>query len=236
MTSSADKNSLILPISVADTSSDLHQPINSESHHDFLDNDDDGDDDELERQIAATLQSLPPRNGNENKHRKHGSNVLQFEIGNADDPWKNLNTDIDRNTSVVNADYQAPCSSCTDRLPYCCIVSCCCFWSSYDRRQCALALLYTKWYLAIYILSIVITVGLLVYDVSTVVVDLDQEPIYILIIDVVCIAMMVFDIMIQMQSSAGYKAYFASWLNVVDFVIVTICVVSVPVYWISPDW
>eukprot|EP01084_Bolivina_argentea_P241224 405017_1 len=133
-------------------------------------------DDSLEHHIdthsipSANMTPPPPHtngathNANSNhSNKKSGRNVLAFEVGQRADPWGKNHDDVN---TITNADYIPPCPHWSQRIPYCCVVCCCCCWSNYDRQQCSLALLYTKLYLSIYVLSIVITLALLIYDVS----------------------------------------------------------------------
>ena len=187
----------------------------------------------------GTLKNGKTQNGLNGHNPKSGKHILEFETGKAEDPWKDDPHHIDHRISVTNLDYQPPCPWISNKLPYCCIVLCCCFWSNYDRQQCSLALLYTKFYFGIYLLSIVITIGLLIYDLSNGSImdeNLDKEPIWFISLDIFCVALMVFDIVVQIQSHLEHMKFFKSILNVIDFIIVAICVISIPVYWVAPDW
>ena len=181
------------------------------------------------------------RNGDQNGsvNKKSGKHILEFETGNAEDPWKDDIHHIDHRRSVTNLDYQPPCPVLSNKCPYCFIVCCCCCWSNYDRQQCSLALLYTKLYFGIYLLSIVITIALLIYDLSNgSIIDenLDKEPIWFISLDIFCVGLMVFDIIIQILAYLDKKKFFKSILNIFDFIIVAICVISIPIYWVAPDW
>eukprot|EP01083_Nonionella_stella_P262284 892018_1 len=176
------------------------------------------------------------QNGEKNGNGKSGIDILKYERGTGKDPWGKNN--IEEINSVMSMDYSPPCPWLTNKLPYCCIVYCCCFWSNYDRKQCSLALLYTKFYLSIYVLSILITVALLIYDVSNGSIansNLDKEPLWFISLDIFCVGLMVFDIIIQIQAN-GFKKFFVSLFNLFDFIIVIICVISIPIYWFAPDW
>ena len=191
--------------------------------------------DSMERIDVHSAQQII-RSMSSSKTPKSGRNVLEFEDGNAEDPWADLHHD---SRSVMNKDYTPPCPWLSSRVPYCCIVMCCCCWSTYDRQQCSLALLYTKFYLAIYVLSILITVGLLCYDLSNGSIgssELDKEPIWFISLDIFCVGLMVFDIAISILAVADFKKYFKKLFNVFDFLIVVLCVVSIPIYWVAPDW
>lgn len=221
---------------------ELGQPMVDEQHSQF---DDDEDfilhQDSLEHiDIEHTIKAISPRNSisSRNNTMKSGQNILKFEQGNGEDPWKD-DKNINEPNSVINIDYKPPCPYISSKLPYCCIVCCCCCWSNYDRQQCSLALLYTKFYLSIYILSILITIALLIYDLSNGSImneNLDKEPIWFISLDIFCVGLMVFDIIIQIQANNNYKKFFKSILNLFDFIIVFICVISIPIYWFAPDW
>ena len=188
--------------------------------------------DTFEHIDASASSSMPSSQPNNSKSQKSGRDIIAFENGNAKDPW-NDNHEID---SVINPDYAPPCPFCARHAPYCCIAICCCCWSDYDRQHCALALLYTKFYLSVYFLSMIITVGLLVYDLSNGSIansELDREPIWFISLDIFCVLLMVFDISIQIQSS-GYKKYFKSCFSIFDFTIVVLCVITIPVYLFAP--
>ena len=213
------------------SNSGLSEPMTFEHDHpDHVDNHD-----TMDRIDVHSAQQIIRHMSSSGNSAKSGRNVLEFEVGNAEDPWADeLNL-----RSVTNKDYRPPCPWLSSRVPYCCIVICCCCWSSYDRQQCSLSLLYTKMYLAVYVLSILITVGLLCYDLSNGSIgssELDKEPIWFISLDIFCVGLMVFDIMVSIMTVGDFKKYFKKIFNIFDFCIVALCVVSIPVYWVAPDW
>eukprot|EP00486_Rosalina_sp_Unknown_P006159 CAMPEP_0201570812 /NCGR_PEP_ID=MMETSP0190_2-20130828/13227_1 /ASSEMBLY_ACC=CAM_ASM_000263 /TAXON_ID=37353 /ORGANISM="Rosalina sp." /LENGTH=130 /DNA_ID=CAMNT_0047994743 /DNA_START=22 /DNA_END=411 /DNA_ORIENTATION=+ len=48
-------------------------------------------------------------NGFNGHSKKSGKDILEFETGNAEDPWKDDPHHIDNRVSVTNLDYQPPC-------------------------------------------------------------------------------------------------------------------------------
>merc|ERR1712113_311766 len=52
-------------------------------------------------------------------------------------------------------------------------------------------------------------------------------------VDICCVALMVFDVLVQMM--AHPRSYWKSAMNVFDFVVVLLCVISIPIYFYVPD-
>jgi len=125
-------------------------------------------------------------------------------------------------------DDKAPCPSC----PISCLFPCC--WRSSIRQSCAIKLLTSTSYLVIYFLIIVITLVLLVYDLAhgDFIHDLKDEPLWFIGLDIGCISLMAFDVFIQM---CAYPEYCKSAMNIFDFIVVLLCIFSVPIYFFVPD-
>ena len=203
------------------TSVDLAVSISRDNEHDGIE--------EIDAQQIIRIMS------SKKTEEKSSENIPEGQGDDAPDLWDELV--IQR--SIVNKDYRPPCPWLSNVVPYCCIMACCCCWSRYDRQQCSLNLLYTRLYLAVYILCIQITVVLLCYDLSNGSVgrsEWDNEPMWFISLDIFCIALMVFDIVMSILASGDFRKYFKKIFNIFDFFIVAICVVSVPVYWMTPDW
>merc|ERR1719410_1011046 len=79
------------------------------------------------------------------------------------------------------------------------------------------------------------TLTLLIYDLAhgNIIHDLKDEPVWFVILDICCVGLMVFDVFVQMQ--AHPQTYWKSAMNVFDFVVVLLCVLSIPVYFYVPD-
>jgi len=130
-------------------------------------------------------------------------------------------------------DFEPPCPYIAEHCPYPCC--CCCALSRSHRQQCALSLLYAKFYLCIYLLIIAMTLTLLIFDLAkgNIIHNLQSEPVWFVIVDICCVTLMVFDVFVQMM--AHPRSYWKSAMNVFDFVVVLLCVVSIPVYFYVPD-
>merc|ERR1719410_2481991 len=79
------------------------------------------------------------------------------------------------------------------------------------------------------------TLTLLIYDLAhgNIIHDLKDEPVWFVILDICCVGLMVFDVFVQMQ--AHPQTYWKSAMNVFDFVVVLLCVISIPIYFYVPD-
>jgi len=130
-------------------------------------------------------------------------------------------------------DFEPPCPCIARACPYPCC--CCCTLSRSVRQQCALSLLYGACYVMIYVLILGMTLTLLVYDLvrGNYIHDLRSEPLWFVVLDISCVALMVFDVLVQM--AAHPENYWKSAMNVFDFVVVLLCVVSIPIYFYVPD-
>ena len=104
-------------------------------------------------------------------------------------------------TLLSDTDFEPPCPFIAEHCPYPCC--CCCALSRSHRQQCALSLLYARAYLVIYLLIIAMTLTLLIYDLAhgNIIHDLESEPIWFVIVDICCVALMVFDVVVQVKSS-----------------------------------
>eukprot|EP01083_Nonionella_stella_P222029 792660_1 len=138
----------------------------------------------------------------------------------------------DENAFIDN-DFEPPCPFIAEHCPYPCC--CCCALSRSHRQQCALTMLYNRAYLIVYLLIITMTLTLLIYDLAhgNIIHDLESEPLWFVVLDICCVGLMVFDVFVQMQ--AHPQTYWKSAMNVFDFVVVLLCVISVPVYFYVPD-
>jgi hypothetical protein len=79
------------------------------------------------------------------------------------------------------------------------------------------------------------TLTLLIYDLAhgNIIHDLEDEPLWFVTIDIACVCLMVFDVTIQMQ--AHRNTYWRSAMNVFDFIVVSLCVFTIPIYFYLPD-
>lgn len=139
----------------------------------------------------------------------------------------------DDSAALSDNDFEPPCPFIAEHCPYPCC--CCCALSRSSRQQCALSLLYAKLYLLVYLLIIAMTLTLLIFDLAkgNIIHNLQSEPTWFVALDICCVALMVFDVIVQMF--AHPRTYWRSAMNVFDFVVVLLCVVSVPVYFYVPD-
>eukprot|EP00483_Globobulimina_turgida_P011632 UN11654 len=130
-------------------------------------------------------------------------------------------------------DFEPPCPFIAEHCPIPCC--CCCALSRSHRQQCAITMLYNRAYLIVYLSIIAMTLTLLIYDLAhgNIIHDLKSEPVWFVILDICCVALMVFDVFVQMQ--AHPQTYWKSAMNVFDFVVVLLCVISIPVYFYVPD-
>ena len=101
--------------------------------------------------------------------------------------------------SFSDNDFEAPCPFIAEHCPYPCC--CCCALSRSHRQQFALSMLYGKGYLVVYLLIIVMTLTLLVYDLArgNIIHDLHSEPVWFVIIDICTVSLMVFDVIVQVN-------------------------------------
>ncbi|ETO33893.1 hypothetical protein RFI_03203, partial [Reticulomyxa filosa] len=83
----------------------------------------------------------------------------------------------------------------------CCL---CCFWGSNERKMCAFAVLYHKLYLIVYFVILVTTATLFAYDLIIfennhrhLPSNVQSEPFFVQLLDMFCVALMIFDIFLQ---------------------------------------
>eukprot|EP01083_Nonionella_stella_P085861 238205_1 len=124
-----------------------------------------------------------------------------------------------------------PSESSTDRNKCCCI-------SNYRRQQFCLDLLYYPWYTLCYYVIILITIVALIYDLWDFKIEnllLSDEPTWYIALNMTCLALMVFDILIHVQ--AFQCMFFKSIINWLDFIFVMVCAAASPIYWfVIPSW
>ena len=147
--------------------------------------------------------------------------------------------DWSKHLSVLDDDFIGPCPSLANKCPRFIVISCCCFWSELDRKQCSLGILYSKLYYVMYLLIIVLTLIVFIYEVASGGIHnnntLSSEELWIIFMDIICIILMIIDLIIQIQ--AYYDIYFKSILNVIDFSVVFLCVITIPFYFtLIPDY
>ena len=94
-------------------------------------------------------------------------------------------------------DFQIPCPLIAEYCPYPCC--CCCILPRAARQQCAMKVLYYRFYVVIYTLIIGITLTQIIYDLT----GYERrhnayfEPLWLSILDCCCVALILFDILIQ---------------------------------------
>eukprot|EP01083_Nonionella_stella_P005401 15602_1 len=135
--------------------------------------------------------------------------------------------------AFVDNDFEPSCPFIAENCPYPCC--CLCTLSRSQRQQCAMSMLYSKAYLVIYLLIIAMTLLLLIYDLAhgNIVRDIKEEPIWFILVDITCVALMLFDVIVQIIAHPA--SYWKSATNVFDFMVVILCVVSIPIYFYIPD-
>eukprot|EP01084_Bolivina_argentea_P074490 135126_1 len=131
---------------------------------------------------------------------------------------------------TMTTDFTIPCPLIAEHCPYPCC--CCCVLPRATRQQFALSILYNRSYLLVYFVIIIITLTLLIFDLyatnGNIFKDLNYEPTWFIVIDIICVFLMIFDISLQVQ--AHHRRYFKSLLNIFDFMVVTLCVICLPIY------
>eukprot|EP00483_Globobulimina_turgida_P000155 UN00155 len=137
---------------------------------------------------------------------------------------------------TMTTDFLIPCPFIAKYCPTCCW---CCILPRALRQQFALSILYSRLYLIVYFLIVAITLTLLIYDLTqthhlfrgdfvNVINVIKHVPMWFIILDICCVFLMIIDIILQVQ--AHHRRYWKSLLNFFDFLVVSLCVLCIPIY------
>jgi len=104
-----------------------------------------------------------------------------------------------------------------------------------EIQDSAIRIIYHPSYIIIYALIVLLTLTLVLFDVSSthILYVLKNEPLWFIILDIFCVILMAFDVFIQVLAYSS--SYWRSPLNLFDFIVVALCIISVPIYFYVPE-